>query len=114
MAQKKLSASYKQIQQTINGDKKIVSTGAVEKCFYVDGKKTETLENVVLSAISQDLGEIQLVFPPRRELVEELNTELPFGSTFSIADVGEVTDVKIGFYNGSLTFKFQLEKEIEL
>lgn len=114
MAQRKLGTSLALINKVLTGNSKVVSTGAVEKFIYVDGKKSDTLENVQLSAISQDLGEIQLVFPPHKELVEELNTVFPFGSAFSVSDAGQVADVKIGFYNGSLTFKFIIEKEIEL
>lgn len=114
MAQKKLTASLVQINKIVTGNSKVVCTGAVGKNIFVDGKKSDTLESVQLSAISQELGEIQLIFPPHKELVEELNNQFPFGTVFSVSDVGEVADVKIGYYNNSLTFKFMIERTIEL
>lgn len=89
-----------------------VSLGANDRYIYVNDKRTDTLENVILSAIVQGLGEVQLVYPPKAGLAEKLNQKFGHGIIFDFSDVAIYNDMKVSIYNGSLTFKFIVtEKE---
>lgn len=89
-----------------------VSLGANDKYIYVNRQKTDTVENVTLSAVVQGLGEVQLVYPPREGLADKLNQEFGHGNVFMFSDVATYNDLKVSIYDGSLTFKFIVsEKE---
>lgn len=82
-------------------------TEILEKWKYTDDKKkTDIMENVVVTAVTKSLGEIQIVLPPKYGLAEELSNRFGFGSIIQVSDFGELQDVRISIYNNGLVFKF--------
>lgn len=109
MSKRILSTLLSDVETCVTGVEKMISTGAVERYTYIENKKSDLLESVILSAITSSLGEVQCVFPAKKGLVDTLNENAPFGSTFSLADLGTVQDVKVVAYNGALLIKFLME-----
>ena len=111
MAKRVLSVLCSTLENIATGATNVISGEANLRYFYVDGKKTETPDAVILVSMSRDIGEFQIVFPPIPTLVDELNTKYPFGESLTLPELGEVADVKIGTYNGGLQIKFLMERK---
>lgn len=98
----------------IDNQKQLVCLGADEKKLFVDGKATDKIDSVVLKAVGETLGEVQIVFQPQDGLVDQLNRKVPFGSPFLLSNIGDVADVRIGIYNNNLTIKILMQTEVTL
>jgi len=90
-----------------NSEVEGIFTGVTERYQYTeDNKKSNILEAVVISAITKELGEIQIVFPPKTGLQEKIEENYDFAFPIKISDLGELEDVKISIYDKKLVFKF--------
>lgn len=79
-----------------------IITGAREKRrFGADGKATDVVEAVRITAVSQTVGEIAIdLFPFSREKLERCRTY--FGLQFAVDDVIDIENCKIFVFNSSL------------
>lgn len=103
----KTSFQLSELLKIKNSEVEGIFTGVAERYQYTeDNKKTNILEAVVISAVTRELGEIQIVFPPKAGLAGKIEENYDFAFPIKISDFGDLEDVKISIYNNGLVFKF--------
>lgn len=108
----KLSFLRSQLENLLESSTSFIFTGVAEKYVYLEGKKTDVLESVVLTTIADGLGEVNIIFPAKNGLADQIDSMFNFGQPFFINELeafGTVEDVKISIYNNSLTFKVHMK-----
>ena len=99
------------LQNIVESKTQVIFVDVNNRVKYEGGEKTDQLEAVVIGAMAHGIGEIQIMLKPDAKLKENIDASYDFAMPFYLKDLGVVTDVKIGIYNGSLTVKVFVDME---
>lgn len=91
---------------TINALKAVIYGEAKDSPHYdVNGKRTDTIENVAIKCYTKE-GAVQVLIPPEEGLAARLNAHFSFGEVLNVDDVFDIEDISIGIYKDALSVKF--------
>lgn len=111
MSKKLNSINLTAIKKVAEGEKKGIFWQANDVVDFIDGKPTTTFSQTKVEFITEELGVVTALFPFRKGLAEELNTQLTFGECFDLSDIGTFIDARITLYQNSLNIKFLMEED---
>lgn len=107
---KTLSITGRDMEQIAESKDKLIFLGISKNFVYQNGKKTNIVDFIKISAISTK-GSVTFFIPYSEEKFNKLQSsfkdkELDY---VYVSDFGNVIDFKISVYNGELLIKFFLE-----
>lgn len=103
-----LSITGHDMEQIAESKDKLIFLGISKNFVYQNGKKTNDVDFIKVSAISTK-GYIALLIPFSEERFNKFQSSFKELDFVEVSDFGNVIDFKISVFNGELLIKFFLE-----